>query len=111
MRMAVVMLTGQRTPLAVDPAGVAVDEVLLLPDRHAVFHFVDDEAAGAKRFIAMRGTDAHPDSHIADGEGTETMHAGGARGSEPLHGIGNDARAFLLRQFDEGFVLQARDRL
>ena len=42
-----------RAALAVHPAGVAVHVVLFLPDRHAVFHFIDDVAARGERFGAM----------------------------------------------------------
>jgi len=51
--------------LAVHPAGITIDVVLFLPDGHAMFDFIDDEAAGAKRLVAMRGADAHPDGHFA----------------------------------------------
>jgi hypothetical protein len=47
------MLVRLSAALAIDPAGVAVLVVLFLPDRHAVFHFVDDVAAGSEGFGAM----------------------------------------------------------
>ena len=47
------VLVRMRAALAVDPARVAVDVVLFLPDRHAVLHFVDDVAARRERLGAM----------------------------------------------------------
>ena len=73
----VVMMRGGRAALAVDPAGVAVRVMLLLPDRHAMFHFVDDVTAGREGLAAVRRADAHPDGEVADAERADTMHAGG----------------------------------
>ncbi len=76
-----------------------------------MFHFVDDEAAGAKRLVAMRGADADPDGDVADGERSDSMDAGGARDTEARLGFGNNTRTFLVGEFDEGFVFQACDRM
>ena len=73
--------------------------------------FVDDEAAGAERFVAMRGAHAHPDRDVADGERTDAMHAGGARDAEARDGFRDDARAFLFRELHERLVFEARDRV
>src|SRR6185503_4871300 len=107
--MLMLMITRQCTPLAVDPAGIAIDVVFFLPDRHAVFHFIDDVAAGAEGLVAMRGADPHPDSHVANSERAETMHAGRARDAETFAGLGDDACTFLLCKFDERLVLQPRN--
>ena len=60
---------------AVHPAGIAVDVVLLLPDRHAMLHFIDDVAACGKRFCAMSGADADPNGKIADLKRSDAMKA------------------------------------
>src|SRR5919109_3017336 len=99
-------LPGGGAALAVDPAGVAVDVVLLLPDGHAVLHFIDDEAAGAEGLVAMRGTDAHPHGDFAECQRAHAVHAGGAGDAEPADGFFDDARAFLLGELGEGLVLQ-----
>ena len=66
VRMFMRVVRRARAALAVHPAGIAVDVVFLLPDRDAMLDFVDDEAAGAERLVAMRGADAHPDGDVAD---------------------------------------------
>src|SRR5579859_7923148 len=70
--------------LAIHPTRVAVLVVLLLPDGHAVFHFVNDIAAGAKGLIAVAGRDAHPYRHLADGEIADAMHARSVLDTEAL---------------------------
>ena len=74
-----------------------------------MFDFIDDEAAGAKGLVAMRGAHAHPDGDVTDGERTDAMHAGGACDAKAARGLRDDARAFLFGELDEGFVFQARD--
>ncbi len=93
--------------LAVDPSGVAGDVVLLLPDRHAVLDFVDDEAAGLKRFAAMARAHADPHGEFADFERADAMHAQRMRDAEALDGRAHDALAFLDREFLERFVLES----
>src|SRR5688572_28158637 len=96
--------------LAVHPARIAGDVVFLLPDGHAMFHFIDDEAAGTECLVAMRGADADPYRDIADGERAHAVHTRGARDPVSLDGLGHDARAFLLGELRERLVLEARDR-
>ena len=104
------MLVRMGAALAIHPAGIAVDVVLLLPDRHAMFHFVDDEAAGAKRLVAMRGADADPHGHVADRQ-RRRCDARRRRASRRIssHGLRDDALAFLLRELCERLVFQPRD--
>src|SRR5687768_5825575 len=95
--------------LAVHPAGVAVDVVLFLPDRDAMLHFIDDEAAGAESFVSMRRAHAHPHGDIADRERSGAMHAGGARDAEAADGFVHDACAFFFRELRERLVFEPRD--
>src|SRR5216683_3226224 len=62
---------------AVDPAGVPASIMLLLPDRDAVLHFIDDEPAGVEGFAAVGGADAHPHRHVGQVEGADPMNARG----------------------------------
>ncbi len=102
---------GHRASLAVHPARIAVDVVFLLPDGHAMFDFIDDEAAGAKRFVAVRGAHAHPHGDVAKRQRAHAVHAGGARDAKLRARFFDDARAFLFRELGERFVFQARDRV
>src|SRR5260370_36012035 len=45
---------------AVDPAGGPASIMLLLPDRDALLHFIDDEPAGVEGFARVGRTAAHP---------------------------------------------------
>ena len=101
----------RRAALAIDPAGVTVDVVLLLPDRHAMLDFIDDESAGAERLVTMHRADADPDRDVADGQRADAMYAGGARHTELLDRGLHDACAFLLGELRERLVLEARDRV
>src|ERR1700722_18515141 len=85
----------RRAALAVHPAGVTVAVVLLLPDRDAVFDFIDDVAASQKRFLAVARADSHPHGHLAQLQITDAVYARGVFDAEALHGLGNDAFAFL----------------
>ena len=76
-----------------------------------MFDFIDDVAAGAERFVAMRGAHAHPHGDVADRQRAHAMHAGGARDAEPRDGFVDDARAFLFGELGEGLVFEARDRV
>src|SRR5580704_12589399 len=89
--------------LAVDPAGVAVEVVLFLPDRHALLDLVDDVAGRKKCLVAVRGAGAHPHRHLADGEIPESMRAGGARHAEAADRLCDDALPLAQR---ERLVLQ-----
>src|SRR5258707_4344686 len=100
-----------RAALAVYPAGITASIMFFLPDRHAMFHFVDDEPAGVEGLAAMRGADTDPHGHIAQAQGADTMDAESVLDREAPQGVGNDALAFLHREFLERFVFQASDFL
>src|SRR5713226_77976 len=101
----------RRAALAVHPAGITAAIVLFLPDRHAMFHFVDDETAGFEGFAAMRGTDSDPHRHIAQIQRADAMDAQSVLHGEAPQGFGDDALAFLHRKFLERLVFQASDLL
>src|SRR5712671_4185104 len=96
-----------RTPLAIYPARVAIDVVFLFPDRHAMFHFIDDVAAGFESFIAMRGTHSDPYCDIADGQRTDAMDADRLLNAVRPCRFRYDARALLDGEIDERFVFEA----
>ena len=100
-----------RTALAVDPAGIAVDVVLFLPDRDAMLDLVDDVTARGERFRAMRGAHADPDGEFADREIADAVHASRAPYAEPRDRLRDDAFAFAHRQRRERFVLQTSHAL
>ena len=81
MRMGMLMVVGivrmgiSGTALAVDPPGIAGSVMLLLPDRHAVLHLVDDVPARAEGFIAMRCGHSHPDGNFPQAEITQPVDA------------------------------------
>src|SRR6185312_13975191 len=106
-RMFVRVLRRRRAALAVHPARVAADVVLLLPDRHAMLHFIDDVAAREERLVPVTRARANPHREIADGETPDAMHASRMLDAEPLHRFGHDALGFLQRERLEGFVLEA----
>src|ERR1700692_5136146 len=101
----------RRAALAVYPARIAAAVVLLLPDRHAMLHLVDDETAGIEGFAAVRGTDADPHCHVAQIQRADAMDAQRMLHREAPQGFGDDALAFLHREFLERFVFQAGDFL
>src|SRR4051794_5442689 len=85
---------GSGAALAVDPARVTVFVMLLFPDGHAVFDFVDDVSAGRESLGAVTGADAYPNSHFADGQVTNPVYACGVFDAEALDGFRDDAIAF-----------------
>src|SRR5882762_1288859 len=101
----------RRAALAVHPAGITASIVFFLPDRHAMFHFVDDESAGVEGFSAVRGTDTDPHGHVVQAQRPDTMDAESVLDREAAQGIGNDTLAFFHREFLECFVFQASDFL
>src|ERR1700692_4153030 len=101
----------RRAALAVYPARIAAAVVLLLPDRHAMLHLVDDETAGIEGFAAVRGTDADPHCHVAQIQRADAMDAQRMLHREAPQGFGDDALAFLHREFLERFVFQTSDLL
>src|SRR5258708_27106750 len=94
-----VSVTGRRrAALAVHPAGIAASIVFFLPDRHAMLHFVDDEAAGVEGLSAMPGTDTDPHGHIAQGQRAHTVDAQSVLDPTPPHGGRHHALAFHPRE-------------
>ena len=101
----------RRAALAIHPARITAAIVLFLPDRHAMFHFVDDETTGFEGLAAMRGTDSDPHGHIAQTQRADAMDAQGVFHGEATQGFGDDALAFLHREFLECLVFQTSDLL
>src|SRR5215470_10157479 len=62
------LLRMRSAPLAIHPAGVTVEVVLLLPDGQAVFDLVDNVSAGAESLVAVRRADSYPYRQLPDGE-------------------------------------------
>src|ERR1700726_51637 len=101
----------RRAALAVYPARIAAAVVLFLPDRHAMLHFVDDETAGIEGFAAVRRTDSDPHCHVAQIQRADAMDAQRMLRREAPQGFGDDALAFLQREFLERLVFQTSDLL
>src|SRR5258708_21248664 len=97
-----------RAALAVHPAGITASIMFFLPDRHAMFHFVDDEPAGVEGLAAVRGADTDPHRHIAQAQGPATMDAESVLDREAPPGVGNDGLAFLHRDILERSVFTTR---
>src|SRR5665213_1405371 len=95
--------------LAVDPAGVTVLVVLLLPYRYALFDVVDDVATGVEGCAAVRGAHAHPHRELADLQCPDAVSAVGMLEPEAFAGFRQDAFAFAQRQRRKSLVLQALD--
>src|SRR5690242_20496493 len=85
------VFTRRCAALAVDPSRVSVLVVLLLPDGHAMLHFIDDVPARAKRLVPMPRARAHPHRHVADGKVSNPVHAGSALDAEALDRLRHDA--------------------
>ena len=100
---------GRGAAFAVDPTGVAVFVVLLLPDGHSVFDFVDDVSAGSESLGPVAGAHAYPYGHLADGEVADAVYACGVFDAEPLDGFCDDALAFFDCERLEGFVFEVAD--
>src|SRR5258707_9924268 len=113
--MFVVMLVSvtwrRRATLAVHPAGITASIMFFLPDRHAMLHFVDDEAARLEGLAAMRGADSDPHGHIVQSQRAHAMDAQSVLHRKAPQGVGDDALAFLHREFLERFVFQTSDLL
>jgi hypothetical protein len=95
---------------AVDPTGVAVFVVLLLPDGYSVFDFVDNISAGSERLGSVACAHAYPYCHLADGEVTDSVYACGVFDAEPLDRFCDDSLAFFDSERLEGFVFEVADR-
>src|SRR5258708_1392656 len=90
------MVNARRSaPRTVHPTRIAVLIVLLLPDRHPMFDFVDDVSAGGEGFGAVTCAYAYPDGHVADREVSDAVHARGVFDTETGDCFGDDAFAFL----------------
>src|SRR5690606_29393834 len=92
------------------PVGLAVGVALVLPDRHARLHLVDDPATGVEGRIAMRGAGADPDRQFPDREIADAMHATGVDRAELRQRFLHDAPALGFGQFDIGLVAQSLHR-
>jgi hypothetical protein len=106
----VMMRRRRRTPLAIHPTGVTVLVVLLLPDGHSMFDFVDDVPTRLKRFSAMAGAHAYPDCHFAYRQIPNAMYAGSVFDAEALDSFGDDTLAFFDGERLKRFVLEVTDR-
>jgi hypothetical protein len=95
---------------AVDPAGIPVGVILLLPDRDAMLDVVDDEAAGVEGLAAVRGADPDPDRKLADLQCADAVRAAGALEAKACAGFRQDALTLAGRERCERLVLQAPHR-
>src|SRR5687768_737338 len=87
---ALVRMRRRRAALTVHPAGVTVFVVLLFPDGHPMFDFVNDVPARAEGFVAVARTHADPDGHITDREIADRMNARRALHAEAGKGLSHD---------------------
>ena len=116
-RNAVVVFAGAPMPrcaraaLAIDPPGIAVPIMLLLPDRQPVFDLIDDVAASLERLAAVLGADADPDRHIADREDADPVHAQRVLDGVALQRFAHDRLAFLDRKIQRTPRIRAGSRL
>src|SRR5690606_5918268 len=97
--------------LAVHPARIPVLVVLLLPDGHPVFHFVDDVPARQERLMPVARAHANPHRQITDREVSDPVYAERVLHAETFDGFADDPLAFLYGQRHEGFVLESRNGL
>ena len=102
----VVLMPSSGAVLAIDPAGIAVLVVLLLPDRHAVLDLIDDVAAGIECLTAMRRADADPDRKLADRERPDAVRTAHVLEPESLTRLLQNALALAQRQRSERLVLE-----
>src|SRR5437764_990463 len=98
---------GGGAALAVHPARVPAQVVLLLPDRHALLDLVDDVAAGEKRLVAMRCAHTHPHRQLPDRQLPDAVQTGGVRHAKARARLGENALTFAHGERLEGLVLQA----
>ena len=111
MIMCMIMAVSRRggAALAIHPARVAIFVVLFLPDRDAMFDFVDDVSTRAECLVAMTRADAYPYRHVADREITDAVYACGVFDAKPRYCFGNNAFAFLHRKRLERLIFQVSD--
>jgi hypothetical protein len=97
------------TPLAVHPTGIAILVVLLLPDRHSMFDFVDDVSACGEGFGAVTCTYTYPHCHVADREVSDAVYAGSVLDTKSGNRFRDDAFTFLDRERLERFIFEVAD--
>src|ERR1700738_3812070 len=97
------------TSLAVHPTGGAVLVVLLLPDRHSMFNFVDDVSACGEGFGAVTCTHTYPHCHLADREVADAVYAGGVFDAKSGNRFCDDAFAFFDGERFERFIFEMAD--
>jgi hypothetical protein len=91
---------------AVHPAGVTIEVVLFLPDRHTVLDLVDDVPAGGKSFVAVLGGRSDPHGYLADFQQAKAVNAGGSGDPKTPHRLVDDARSFLQCQVLETLIFE-----
>jgi len=111
MFMFMFMSRGARsgTSLTIHPARIAVRVMLLLPDRHAVFHFIDDVAACGEGLRTMACADTHPHSHVADVKISDPVHAQRVLDTKSLDGFRDNPLTLFHGQWLECLVLEVTD--
>ena len=92
---------------AVDPFGGPVGVVRAFPDGNAGFGFVDNEAAGVKGGLSVRGADADPDGDIANFQRTDSVDACGRFDFEALARFLEDPRPFFFGEWLVGAVFES----
>jgi hypothetical protein len=105
------VVTRRSASLAIYPARVPIFIVLLLPNGHPVFDFIDDVTARRKGFGTMARAHSNPNRHLTYRQVTNAMHARRVLYTESLDGLGNDAFAFLNGEQLECFVLKMSNRM
>ena len=91
--------------LAAYPAAGAVGVVLFFPDGYAVFHFVDDVAAGIEGFATVGGAYGNPHGIVTNCQLPDAVDAARLPDGEALLGNANNALAFF---FSEGCTVNAK---
>jgi hypothetical protein len=99
----------RRAPLTIYPPGVPILVVLLLPDGHPVFHFINDVSAGAERLIAVAGCGAYPYGHLSDRQLADAMYTRRMFDAEALDGFGDNPFALFHREWLERLILEVMD--
>jgi hypothetical protein len=94
---------------AIHPPGVTVLVVFLLPNRYAMFDFVDDVSACGEGFGAVARAYAHPYRHFPDRQVSNAVHAGSVLDAKSGHCFGDYALTFLDGERLERFVLEMTD--
>ena len=98
-----------RGPRRIQPLGLAVFVVLLLPDRHARLDLVHDPPARLERGLSMRGRGLHSDSRLPEFQLPHAVHARRPSQTVEADGFRYDLLAFGKSQLVERLVLQGDD--